>query len=150
MNDKNQTPSDSSKTKSNARFFDASGNPAETLDAGDTTPQATTLQACLEVHNGAATFVIQVDFTPNTYPFSITGGTITSGICGAPWTVTGGVMGSDLRLSAKRTGSGTCADTLIVVGEYQNPPSWRGTYGFNGAASSFRHTTLFRGFGACR
>lgn len=151
MSDNEHTKPDSGTAPAgqSARFFDAFGNPANSLDAVGAAPQATTQQACLELHNGPVTFVVEVDFTPNTYPYVITGGTVKSGVCGAPWTVTGGVMGSDLRLTARRTGTGNCADTLTVVGEYQNPPSWRGTYGFNGAASSFRHTTLFRGFDSC-
>jgi hypothetical protein len=51
-------------------------------------------------------------------------------------------MGETIRLDVRRAGSGSCADTIASVGEYQDPPAYRGTYGFNGATSSFKHTTV--------
>jgi hypothetical protein len=131
------------------RLYDAGGAQVEEREEALLEPQATTHAACLELHNGTVTFVIEVAINPNTYPFVVTGGEISSGICGAPWEVTAGYLGSSLRLDAKRKGSGSCADTITIVGEDQGPPSWRGTYGFNGASSWFKHTTLFRGWTTC-
>jgi hypothetical protein len=137
------------RTDRRTTMYDATGAPADSHAEAAVSPQATSRTACLELHNGNVTFVIEVEFDPNTYPYVITGGTITSGICGAPWDVTGGSMGPQLRLTARRTGSGSCADTFTAVGEYQVPPSWRGTYGFGGGSTSFTHTTVFRGYDTC-
>jgi hypothetical protein len=71
--------------------------------------------------------------------------TIVSGICGAPWDITGGRLGDDIRIDAKRTGSGSCASTIAVVGEFQHPATYRGTYGFDGSATTFRHSTIYHG-----
>jgi hypothetical protein len=136
-------------------YFDPSGNLVESREAALTAalaavePAAVVKTACVELHNGAVTFTINVNFNPNTFPFLITGGTITTGICGAPWVVTGGFMGNSLRVEARRQGAGSCANTIIIVGSFQNPPSWRGTYGFDGLSTSFQHTTLFRGYSPC-
>lgn len=130
------------------RYLDAAGNEVESREAV-VTPQAAVSTACLELRNGVVSFVIEVNVDPNTYPFVISGGTIKSGICGAPWNVTGGFMGTNLRIDATRQGSGSCANTIIIVGERQDPPSWRGTYGFDGPSSMFKHTTLFRGWDPC-
>ncbi|MEW9551915.1 hypothetical protein [Nonomuraea sp. NPDC050783] len=51
--------------------------------------------------------------------------------------------GRIIAVDATRKGQGGCADAVTVVGEQQDPLSWRGTYGFDGTASSFRHTTIF-------
>ncbi|GAB2791938.1 hypothetical protein [Streptomyces daliensis] len=132
------------------RFINPQGAEVKTRDEAFASPQTEVPAEALEVtntlalHNGAVTFAIEVTYNPNTYPHVVTGGRITCGICGAPWEITGGSIGQQLRLDAKRTGGqGSCADTLVIVGEYQNPPAYRGTYGFDGAASSFRHTTRF-------
>jgi hypothetical protein len=136
-------------------FFDPSGSPVESREAAlaAVEPQAAAKTACIELHNGVVTFTINVNFDPNTYPFLVTGGTITAGICGAPWALTGGSLGNSLRIEATRQGTGSCANTIIILGETlggaQNPPSWRGTYGFDGASTSFQHTTLFRGYNPC-
>jgi hypothetical protein len=80
-------------------------------------PQAAAKTACIELHNGVVTFTINVNFDPNTYPFLVTGGTITAGICGAPWALTGGSLGNSLRIEATRQGTGSCANTIIILGE---------------------------------
>jgi hypothetical protein len=103
-------------------------------------------KACLELHNGATvTWKIDVTYNPNSYPFTITGGSIKGTICGSPnWVVTGGSMGPNLTITAKRTGGGGgCANTVTIVGHYQNPPSYAGTYGFDGASTSFAHTSVY-------
>ena len=127
------------------RFLDPSGAEVQTREEVVAVPQATATTADLELHNGAVTFAITVQYDPNTYPHVVTGGQITSGICGAPWNLTGGFIGQTMRLDAKRAGGGSCANTITVVGEYQNPPAYRGTYGFDGASSWFKHTTIWHG-----
>ncbi|AVZ72333.1 hypothetical protein SLUN_09140 [Streptomyces lunaelactis] len=130
------------------RYLNAQGAEVKTRDEAFAQPlevSAEALQASakLELHNGQVTFAIEVKYNPNTYPHVVTGGQITSGICGAPWDITGGSIGDQLRLDAKRSGQGSCANTITIVGEYQNPPAYRGTYGFEGATSSFKHTTRY-------
>ncbi|MEU6572814.1 hypothetical protein [Streptomyces sp. NPDC046805] len=88
--------------------------------------------AKLEVHNGPVTFAMEVTYNPNACPYVVLGGQITGGICGAPWDITGGFIGDTLRLDARRAGQGPCATTLTVVGEFQSPSAYRGTYGLNG------------------
>ncbi|MBD0842523.1 MULTISPECIES: hypothetical protein [unclassified Streptomyces] len=129
-------------------FHNAQGAEVKTHDEAfalqqQISPEAVSAAAKLVLHNGSVTFDMEVKYNPNTYPHVITGGQITGTICGAPWNITGGFIGQTIRLDAKRAGTGSCAETLTVVGEYQNPPAYRGTYGFNGAASSFRHTTVY-------
>jgi hypothetical protein len=130
-------------------FFNPQGAEVKTRDEAfalptqDVSAEALQTRCKLELHNGAVTFGIEVKYNPNTYPHVVTGGQITSGICGAPWDVTGGVIGEQIRLDAKRAGQGGCASTITIVGEYQNPPAYRGTYGFDGASSSFKHTTRY-------
>ncbi|MGW7414219.1 hypothetical protein [Streptomyces sp. NPDC054863] len=111
----------------------------------DVSAEAVAVTAKLQLNNGATTFEMEIRFNPNTSPFTITGGRITAGICGAPWDITGGSIGNQLRLDAKRAGQGSCANTITIVGQFQNPPSYRGTYGFDGASSTFNHTTLYKG-----
>jgi len=132
------------KAEAKHRYLNPQGAEVKTREEALVQPEAASSTAALELHNGAVTFVMEVQYTPNTYPFVVTGGTIRSGICGAPWQITGGFLGETMRLDAQRQGTGSCANTITVVGEYQNPPSWRGTYGFDGAASSFKHTTLYQ------
>lgn len=60
------------------------------------------------------------------------------------WDITGGSIGDQLRLDAERAGQGSRASTITVVGQFQNPPSYRGTYGFEGSPSSVNHTTLYQ------
>ena len=128
------------------RLFDAGGSQVERYDQVVAAQQASVQNGVVELRNGSVSFVVELQVDPNTYPFRIVGGTIVSGICGAPWTVTGGYLGADLRLDAEREGPGGCANSLTVVGEQQFPSSWRGTYGFDGASSSFTHTSMFRGW----
>lgn len=105
-------------------------------------------KATVELRLGTVSFVIELVVDPNTHPFVITGGKIVSGICGAPWEVNSGNMGDDLLIKATRTGSGSCADTITILGQHIFPSAWQGTYGFNGQSSMFTHTTLFRGWTA--
>ncbi|MEV6107437.1 hypothetical protein AB0M28_22415 [Streptomyces sp. NPDC051940] len=131
------------------RFFNPQGAEVKTRDEAfaaqqaGASPEALATSCKLELHNGSVTFGIELKYNPNTYPHVVTGGQITSGICGAPWNVTGGFIGEQLRLDAQRAGTGSCASTITIVGEYQNPPAYRGTYGFDGATSSFKHTTRY-------
>ncbi|MFI1399727.1 hypothetical protein [Streptomyces sp. NPDC020681] len=136
------------RTRSEHRYLNPQGAEVKTRDEAFAMPmevsaEALTTKATLELHNGQVTFAIEVQYNPNTYPHVVTGGQITSGICGAPWDITGGTIGDQLRLDAKRAGQGSCASTITIVGEYQNPPAYRGTYGFEGATSSFKHTTRY-------
>ncbi|NGN65476.1 hypothetical protein G5C51_16425 [Streptomyces sp. A7024] len=130
------------------RFYNPQGQEVKTRDEAFAAPRETDTEALateakLTLHNGAVTFAITLKYNPNTYPHVITGGQITSGICGAPWDITGGTLGEQLRLDAKRAGQGSCASRITVVGEFQNPPAYRGTYGFDGSTSSFKHTTRY-------
>ncbi|MFD9910649.1 hypothetical protein [Streptomyces sp. NPDC059063] len=135
-------------TRAEHRFFNPQGAEVKTRDEAfaapmDVSAEAVSAQCALTLHNGQVTFAIEVKYNPNTYPHVVTGGQITSGICGAPWDLTGGHLGDTLRLDAKRAGQGSCASTITIVGEYQNPPAYRGTYGFDGATSSFKHVTRY-------
>jgi len=130
------------------RFHNPQGAEVKTRDEAfaaqqDVSAEAVSTSAKLELHNGTVTFAIEVKYNPNTYPHVVTGGQITSGISGAPWDITGGFVGETIRLDAKRSGQGSHANTMTLVGEFQNPPAYRGTYGFNGATSSFKHTTRY-------
>jgi hypothetical protein len=132
-----------------AAQFDAQGKRRE--GAKDVGVQAATSQACLTLHNGpGVTFQIRVTFNPNTYPYPVTGGTISGSICGSPnWAVTGGSIGNSLVINARRTSGGAdCANTVTIVGNFRNPSSYAGTYGFNGSSTPFPHATLFS-YGAC-
>lgn len=128
------------------RFHNAQGAEVKTRDeafAGqqEVSPEAVSTTARLELHNGATvTWELEVQYNPNTHPYVVLGGQITGTIAGPPWNITGGFIGDTLRLDAKRH-DGTA--TVTIVGEYQNPPAYRGTYGFNGATSSFKHTTVY-------
>ncbi|MEV8022620.1 hypothetical protein AB0O76_41275 [Streptomyces sp. NPDC086554] len=131
------------------RFHNPQGAEVKTRDEAFASPQEVSAEAVstackMQLHNGAITFAIEVKYNPNTYPHVVTGGQITAGICGAPWDITGGLIGDTIRLDAKRAGQGSCANTITIVGEYQNPPAYRGTYGFDGATASFKHTTLYQ------
>lgn len=127
---------------------DAQGNtPPQSLKAD----KNLTAKACLQLHNGAGvTWGIEVTFNPNTSPFQITGGSIKGTICDSPkWTVTGGSLGATMNVKAKHTGTGSCAGTVSIVGNQQFPPSYKGTYGFNGASTGFSQTSLFLAYGPC-
>jgi hypothetical protein len=106
-------------------------------------------KACVELHNGGAVFDFDLTINPDVYPFPITGGTIKGSICDSPnWQVTGGSLGGTLAINGKHTGSGSCASTIAVKGTSQQPPSWTGTYTFDGSATFNQHT-LFLGYMAC-
>lgn len=137
------------RTRAEHHFYNPQGAQVKTRDEAfaapmDVTAEAVSTECKLTLHNGQVTFALTVKYNPNTYPYVVTGGQITSGICGAPWNITGGFFGPTIRLDAKRAGQGSCADTITVVGEFQSPAGYRGTYGFNGATSSFKHTTLYQ------
>jgi hypothetical protein len=129
------------------RFHNAQGAEVKTRDEAfapqrEVSPEAVSTTAKLELHNEAAvTWQLEVQYNPNTYPYVIIGGHITGTISGGPWNITGGFMGETIRLDAKRTSGGT--ETVTIVGEFHNPPAYRGTYGFNGDTSSFKHTTVY-------
>lgn len=114
----------------------------EALAAVALSAQAT---ACLTLYNGPQVkWQINVTFNPNSYPFIITGGTIKGSICGTPHgTITGGSLGPNLVIHGNLNGGGSCATTVTIVGHYQDPSSYAGTYGFNGSSTSFPHTSLY-------
>lgn len=126
-------------------YTDPNGARVESREEAFAVPEAVSTTVRFTLHNTAVTFEIEAQINPNTYPFSLTGGQITSGICGAPWNITGGFFGEDLFLQASRAGEGSCAETITVVGEFVRPGAYRGTYGFDGTSNSFRHTTIYRG-----
>ncbi|UNO42739.1 hypothetical protein [Streptomyces sp. MST-110588] len=129
------------------QYVNAQGSEVKTRDEAfarqrDVSPQALAVTAKMRLNNGALTFDMEVTYNPNTYPHVVTGGQITSGICGAPWNITGGSIGPQLRLDGQRPGGpGNCASTITIIGQFQVPLSYRGTYGFNGQSSTFNHTT---------
>jgi hypothetical protein len=98
--------------------------------------------ACLQLHLDATIFNFNVTIKPEVYPYPITGGTITGSICSAPWSVTGGSLGNSLRINGQHAPSPTCSTTIAVVGNFENPSSCVGTYGFNGSSTMFNHHTL--------
>ena len=111
-----------------------------------TGPTPTT--ACLQLHAGAAVFNVNVTINPDVFPYTVTGGSISGNICGAPWTVTGGTLGATLSINGQRNPPVTgCATTISVQGGFANPTSYIGTYGFNGSSTMFNHHTLFLDFG---
>ncbi len=151
-------------------FFDASGRQVIDQAAHQAARMpAGTATACLELHGvgqgGAVVFKIEVKVNPNSYPFLILGGKIGGDICNVlttQWVVTGGSLGSNLVIEAKRVrpsnappnaalvaGESNCATTLSVIGFFQAPNSYAGTYGSDGSNSDFSHTTLFKGWDAC-
>jgi hypothetical protein len=134
--------------------FDAQGNPVADHAAQEEAVKAAvvgTATACFELHNGAGVvWEIQVTINPNTYPFHVLAGTIKGTICGSPaWAVTSGSFGTTLVLEAFHTGGGSCASRVDIVGNFQTPSSYAGTYGFNGSRTTFPHTTLFKGWNPC-
>jgi hypothetical protein len=102
--------------------------------------------ACLQLHLGSTVFNFNVNINADVYPYAITGGTITGSICQAPWSVTGGSLGNALTITGQRTPVAGCANTVHVVGNFNNPSSYIGTYGFNGSSNQFDHHTLFLGY----
>jgi hypothetical protein len=117
--------------------------PAERAAPAGQPPPA---HACLQLHNGAAVFNFDVTFDPNVTNFPILGGTITGTLCSASqWHVSaGGHLGPNLAITATRPAGGGCASQLTVAGNFANPSSYTGTYGFPGAG--FQQHTLFLGY----
>lgn len=110
-------------------------------------PAGSPAKACLQLHLGATVFNFALDINADTYPYPITGGTITGGICGAPWHVTGGSLGNALTINgAINTPVPNCSSTIAVVGNANVPSGYAGTYGFNGSSTMFSHHTLFLGY----
>ena len=92
-------------------------------------------------------FNFNVTINPNAYPYPITGGTITGSICGAPWQVTGGSLGNNLTIIGHKSPPvAGCASSINVVGNFNAPAGYVGTYGFNGSSTMFNQHTLFLGF----
>lgn len=134
-------------------FFNAQGGAVPTKQAAQAAVAATltTRRAYFELHyaGGGVIFEIEVLFNPS-FPFAITGGTIKGSICNSPtWVVTGGSMGPGGALTINGSNvcpSTNCASSIIIKGICQCPPSYTGTYGFNGSSGPFGHTTLFLGY----
>jgi hypothetical protein len=103
-----------------------------------------TAKACLTLYNGpGVTWLIDITFDPNT--LQITGGSIKGTICGSPWSVTGGnLLNGALVIHATR---GSAAQ-VTILGVFQSPPSYKGTYGFDAIGTGWTHTTLYC-CGAC-
>ncbi|WP_030021284.1 hypothetical protein [Streptomyces monomycini] len=127
------------------QFVNAQGSEVKTRDEAfavqrEISAEALQVTQKMALHNQALTFDMEVNYNPNTN--AITGGRITSGICGAPWDITGGSIGSSLRIEGKRPGTGgNCATTVTIIGQFQVPLSYRGTYGFNGQSTTFNCVT---------
>lgn len=123
---------------------DAGGNIHAPGAAALALPQASPAHACLQLHNSLI-FNFDVTFDPNVTNFPISGGTITGGLCDASqWHVTGGHLGPSLLITATRPAGGNCATQLTVTGNFANPSSYTGTYGFPG--TGFQQHTLFLGY----
>jgi hypothetical protein len=131
-------------------------------------PEISTATACLELHGtghgGSVIFDILLIVNPHTYPFQILEGTISRDICNAPftqWVVTGGSFGPSLFIDARRIpfelepaaigpiNDNNCAKTMRIIGSFQVPNSYMGTYGTEGSSTDFSHTTLFKGWNTC-
>jgi hypothetical protein len=115
-------------------------------------PQAvTSVPVCLVLNPGGVEFNFKLQIN-GTYPYTITGGTITGSLCNAAnWTVTGGHLSSTLQILAKYNGPPGCASTMNVTGNYNNPSAYIGTYGFGignqpPPNTPFPHDTLFIGY----
>ncbi len=103
--------------------------------------------ACLQLHLGSTVFNFNVSINADVYPYPITGGTITGSICQAPsWKVTGGTLGNALTIQGSRPSGNSCSTSISVIGNFNNPSSYIGTYGFNGSSTMFDHHTLFLGY----
>ena len=112
---------------------------------GVITPRATNATACFQLNNGAVTFFINANIDVNAYPYNIVGGSIGGNICDAPnWTLTSGSVGNAITINGTHTGTGACAATITITGNFGAPDSYPGTYGFPAAA--FSHRTMFLGF----
>jgi hypothetical protein len=109
-------------------------------------PSPPAAHACLQLHSGATVFNFDVTFDPNVTNFPIIGGTITGNLCNASqWQISpGGQLGPNLVISATRPVGGNCLSHLTVAGNFANPSSYTGTYGFPGG--QFQQHTLFLGY----
>jgi len=148
-------------------FFDASGTKVKDQATHQAALLAAvrTATACLELHAGPTVFQIQLVVNPNTYPFLVLAGSIGGDICthpGTGWQVTGGSFGPNLVIAATRgplsnapanaaslIGDRGCGRSIGIVGFFQAPDSYAGTYGFEGLNNEFSHTTLFKGWQPC-
>jgi hypothetical protein len=125
---------------------DIYGNVGALQSAAPLTTQPPTT-ACLQLHAGTAVFNLNVTINPDVFPYTVTGGSITGNICGAPWAITGGTLGASLSVNGQRNPPASgCASTISIAGGFANPTSYIGTYGFNGSNTMFNHRTLFLGF----
>lgn len=103
------------------------------------------VHACLELHNTTAVFPINVTINPDTYPYTITGGVFGGNLCDAAnWTITGTSIGSALTIKGTYHGTQSCATSITISGNVNQPPSYIGTYTFPGV--TFNHHTLFLGY----
>jgi hypothetical protein len=100
----------------------------------------------LQLHLGSTVFNFNVNINPDVYPYVIIGGTITGSICQAPWSVNAGSLSNSLTIHGQRPPVSGCASSISVVGNFDNPSSYIGTYGFNGSSTMFSHHTLFLGY----
>jgi len=108
--------------------------------------QASRVAACFQLNNDQ-TFFINATLDVTTSPYTILGGNISGTICDAPnWTLTGGTVGSSITINGRHTGTAPCASTVTIVAPFGPPAGYTGTYGFDGASTSFAHSTLFLGF----
>ena len=123
---------------------DATGRRISAEEAAKLAAATAQASACLTLYNGPGVkWEISVTFNPNTYPFVIPGGTMKGTICGSPkGIVTGGSIGPNLEIHGNLESAG-CASTVTIVGHYQAPASYAGTYGFDGSSTEFPHTTLY-------
>jgi len=147
------------------QLFDASGSLVETEEAareamvGAAQAAVAARTSCWELINGAVRFVIELELFPAFFGFFIVGGTIKSGICGAPWRVIGGWVGNNAgagplgrsaRINAVRQGTGGCANSIVIEGEpLAIIPGFQGTYQFDGHGTTFPHTTIWIKWDAC-
>lgn len=104
--------------------------------------------ACFQLNVNTSTFFIEATLDVTAYPYTIGGGRISGSICDAPnWALTGGTIGSNIAISGSHVGTGPCgASTINIIGAFGPPAGYAGTYGFNGANSTFTHRTLFLGY----
>jgi hypothetical protein len=159
---------------SGPRSFDTSGRRIEgegERQGVEATARPQTVTACFELRGtgapeqgGPVTFEVQLVVNPNTYPFVVQSGSISGDICrvlGTHWVVTEGSFGPTLSIQARRTpdtnapsasqlvGPRPCAQAMSIIGVFQPPASYAGTYGTDGSDNDFVHTTLFKGWQPC-
>jgi len=137
--------------------FDAAGNLVRNreaakeaiLAAAQPQPEAAKT-SCWELSNGAVKFMIELETTPLLFAEYTIGGTIQSGLCGAPWAIKPGLFISftfgnfgfpnTVRLEAIRQGANNnCPSTLTIIGSSFQTDFFTGTYGFDGESTTFPH-----------